>query len=104
MQTKIAAKKAAFIISLPKLRTKKGVNDLFEIQIGPFLIHENISEKTNYYNRSFPENLLDITWFYKIVNFGILTNLKTKFCFDKFIFPLNAIIFEYNIDCNASSV
>ena len=41
---------------------------------------------------------------YKIVNFGILTNLKTKFCFDKFIFPLNAIIFEYNIDCNASSV
>ena len=49
MQTKIAAKKAAFIISLPKLRTKKGVNDLFEIQIGPFLIHENISEKTNYY-------------------------------------------------------
>ena len=32
------------------------------------------------------------------------TNLKAKFCFDKFIFPLNAIIFEYNIDCNASSV
>ena len=48
MQTKIAAKKAAFILSLPKLRTKKGVNDLFEIQISPFLIHENISEKTNY--------------------------------------------------------
>lgn len=62
MQTKIAAKKAAFIISLPKLRKKNGVNDLFEIQISPFLIHENISVKQiTTYNRYFPENLLDIT-------------------------------------------
>ena len=50
------------------------------------------------------EECYEFQTLYKIVNFGILTNLKTKFCFDKFIFPLNAIIFEYNIDCNASSV
>ena len=61
MQTKIAAKKSCFYYKFAKTPKKNGVSDLFEIQISPFLIHENISEKTNYYNRSFPENLLDIT-------------------------------------------
>ena len=79
MQTKIAAKKSCFYYKFAKTPKKNGVNDLFEIQIGSFLIHENIFEKNEIGMRILSLKKCDSVLFCKVCKIRNINVFRAEF-------------------------